>query len=242
MRRLLLHATILTAGASPTPARNVGARTLGVDFGLRRVGMAVSSGGFSPLPLTVLPCRGSELADFETVALAVARTAAGEGASQIVLGMPYNSSGGEGEQASVTRAFASVLADAVAPRPVFLWDERFSSAEASMRMHGGRGAERGELIDAVAAAVILEDFFGAEEDACAAAPHVPPSAARVNALAAAAAARPPPPPTPPSQAEVRREMMKRAAQQEAQLLGAKKKTPRGRRAINKRKAAEPEGP
>ena len=39
-------------------ARAVGTRTLGVDFGLKRVGLAVS-GGFAPLPLTVLSCNGS---------------------------------------------------------------------------------------------------------------------------------------------------------------------------------------
>ena len=43
------------------------------------------------------------------------RAAAGEGAAQIVLGMPLNSTGGEGEQATVTREFARVLAAAAAP-------------------------------------------------------------------------------------------------------------------------------
>jgi putative Holliday junction resolvase len=162
---------MLGALLPPTPRRSIGERTVGVDFGLRRVGIAISS-GIAPLPLRVLPCGGCEPTDFEVVARAVARIADGEGASQVVVGMPYNSSGGEGEQAVVTRQFASILADVVAPRPVFLWDERFSSAEASMRMHAGRGAGPGEPIDAIAAAIILEDFFAADDDACAAAPHV----------------------------------------------------------------------
>ena len=206
---------------SLTPSRGV-VRTLGVDFGLARVGVAVTS-GFAPLPLTVLPCSGAEEADFEATAKAVAGVCNGEGAVQVVLGMPYNSSGGEGEQAIVTREFATHLANAVAPRPVFLWDERFSSSVASTRMHGGKGAVRGESVDAVAAAVILEDFFAAEEEDVAKAPHVPPSAEWQAREAAAAASRPPlvRRPTPKSQSEVRREMMERA--ERAEQASAKKR-------------------
>ena len=217
-----------SALAVPTRAGTV--RTLGVDFGLRCCGVAVSS-GFAPLPLTVLPCGGDTIADFEAVASAVARYAAGEGATQVVLGMPYNSSGGEGEQANITKVFAAKLADAVFPRPLFLWDERFSSAEASMRMNNGRGAGRGERVDAVAAAVILEDFFNADDDKCEAAPHVPSS--RGDAFDSS---KPPPPrpkiPTPPSQADVRRAMMERAAREEAKLR---------RSTAPKPKSAEPRG-
>lgn len=210
MMALAASATALAV----TPSRGV-VRTIGVDFGLARVGVAVSS-GFAPLPLTVLSCGGAEEAEFISTARAVARYCAGEGAVQVVLGMPYNSSGGEGEQATITREFASHLADAVAPRPVFLWDERFSSTVASMRMNGGKGAVRGECIDAAAAAVILEDFFDAEDDAVAQAPHIPTSAAFQARQAAAAASRPPlvARPTPKSQSEVRREMMQRAAREE----------------------------
>ena len=208
--------TVVALALALAPAPSGTARTVGVDFGLARVGLAISS-GFAPLPLTVLRCGGEDAAEFERVAAAIASVASGEGATQVVLGMPYNSSGGEGEQATVTRKFAAKLADAVAPRPVFLWDERFSSAEAKMRMNRGRGAARGESLDAVAAAVILEDFFGAESDALQRAPHVPST-------------RPPPsrapprprPPAPPSQSEVRRRMMERVAQQQQQTLSPQK--------------------
>ena len=84
----------------PAPTRTIGScRTVGVDFGLARVGVAISS-GFAPLPLTVLPCGGETPEDFAAVASSVARVCAGEGAVQVILGMPYNSTGGEGEQAA----------------------------------------------------------------------------------------------------------------------------------------------
>ena len=140
-------------------AGGVGTRTLGVDFGLRRTGLALSS-GFAPLPLRVVPCEGDSADGRADAAREVARAAAGEGAAQIVLGMPLNSTGGEGEQATVTREFARVLAAAAAPLPVFLWDERFSTFEAR-----GRAATATHGVDAVAAAVILEEFFDADCDA-----------------------------------------------------------------------------
>ena len=192
-------------GKSPKPG-GVGTRTVGVDFGLRRVGVAISS-GFAPLPISVLKCEGEAPEDFERVAASIATVAEGEDALQIVLGMPYNSSGGEGEQAVVTREFGTVLANAVAPRPVFLWDERFSSAEAQMRMNAGRGAARGESIDAIAAAVILEDFFAADADALQSALCVPPTKPKAVSRARLQTRKAPP----LSASQVRRQMMERVA-------------------------------
>ena len=204
---------------SPTPGL-VGTRTLGVDFGLRRVGVAVSS-GFAPLPISVLPCGGDTEEDFERVASLVCAIASGEGATQVVLGMPYNRTGGEGEQAAITRAFANSLANAVAPRPVFLWDERFSSAEAEQRLNGGRGAARGELLDAVAAAIILEDFFAADDDVAQSAPSIP--ATRIAPSAPPPTARASRRPVPPSQADIKRAMRERAARQQKELQKTRKK-------------------
>ena len=97
---------VMALAATPQSG-GVGTRTLGVDFGLRRVGLALS-GGFAPLPLSVLPCDDDDAAnDFRDIARRSARVAVGEGASQIVVGMPLNAAGEEGEQANVTRTFAS---------------------------------------------------------------------------------------------------------------------------------------
>ena len=193
----------------------VGTRTLGVDFGLRRVGLALS-GGFAPLPLSVLPCDDDDAAnDFRDIARRSARVAVGEGASQIVVGMPLNAAGGEGEQANVTRMFASTLAMAAAPLPVFLWDERFSSAEARLRMTAYASSTTGAL-DSVAATVILESFFAAPAEVRLAAEYVPLTEAQQSAFdtaraaaQSAAAARPPP----LSASEVRRRMLEEVAQQ-----------------------------
>jgi len=191
---------------NPPVARGLGTRTLGIDFGLRRTGVAISS-GFAPLPLGVLSCNASE-SDFPRLAQLLVRTARSEDCRQIVLGMPYNSSGGEGEQAQVTTRFGLELAQRAAPLPVFLWDERFSTAVAQQRMHGGKGSQVGEVVDSIAAAVILEDFFDGEPST--ARPLLPVKRAKP------AAARRPPLPVPKSRSEVRREMMERAAAAQGQ--------------------------
>ena len=196
-------------------AGGIGTRTLGVDFGLRRTGLALSS-GFAPLPLRVVPCEGDSADGRADAAREVARAAAGEGAAQIVLGMPLNSTGGEGEQATVTREFARVLAAAAAPLPVFLWDERFSPFEAR-----GRAATATHGVDAVAAAVILEEFFDADCDArgnceCVDAPEAAAAAAAAAAANDAAAASLP---AVESASEKRRRLMAEARQQEEDLRG-----------------------
>lgn len=203
------------AALAPTPPRGVGTRTVGVDFGLRRTGLALSS-GFSPMPVAVVSSDGSA-DDFPRVAERVVQLAAAEGATQIVVGIPLNATGGEGEQAEVTRVFATLLAARAAPRPVFLWDERFSSAEASIRMHQGSGAAPGEALDAVAAAVILESFFDDAAGLERAELVAPPAGDEGRQPAPPS----PPPPKPLSHSEVQRRMReKAAAQSRAAVLGS----------------------
>ena len=97
------------------PRGRVYTRTVGVDFAApRRPRRLLADGGRRVLRRLRSRCyldateSRASTADLRLVeAAAVARAAAGEGASQVVLGMPYNPSGGEGEQASVTRALVS---------------------------------------------------------------------------------------------------------------------------------------
>lgn len=208
--------SVVIALCKPFGPGGVGTRTLGVDFGLRRCGLAVSA-GFAPLPLRLLPCDDADAGRaFEDLARRVGSVASGEGARQIVVGMPFNAAGDEGEQANVTRTFVATLAEAVAPLPVFLWDERFSTAEARNRL--SEGTASGDL-DSVASTVILEDFFAAPPEVRAAAEHVLLSEAQQAAVAErAAAARSAAVSQPPplSASEQRRRMMEEVEQQQKQ--------------------------
>ncbi|CAM9644154.1 unnamed protein product, partial [Scytosiphon promiscuus] len=142
------------------PKRKPSRRTLCVDYGTRRVGLAIGV-GISPRTVPGITNRGSDL----EVARQVLIRARGEGIRDIVVGLPLVSRNGtETEMCEIVRGFSSVLADVgAASRPtadVFLWDERFSSAQAGAMLdpHGGGMSGKVE-IDSLSASIILEHFF-----------------------------------------------------------------------------------
>lgn len=127
--------------------------TFAIDYGHRRVGTAVSA-GFHARPLEVLPH-----GELDSLVRRLLELAHHEQATRIVVGLPRNADGSEGEQATLTRAFASRLA-AESPLPVLLWDEYGSTARAQQQLiaSGRRRKGRRERLDAVAAALLLQDF------------------------------------------------------------------------------------
>ncbi len=112
-------------------------RILAVDWGERRLGLAVSD----PLGITAQPAPPEILKQPEDAAQAIARAVETWDATRVVLGMPLELSGNEGEAAQKVRALAAALAERIAI-PIETWDERFTSAlaERSLRDEGGRGA------------------------------------------------------------------------------------------------------
>lgn len=130
-------------------------RILAVDWGERRVGLAVSDPtGILASGLDTLEVRGP--AD----AVAQVRDAAREvEADAIVVGLPLLLSGERGTAAQAAEAFAAQLAE-VTGLPVSTWDERLTSSLASRRMQ-----ERGEKrrakgrIDQDAAIALLESWL-----------------------------------------------------------------------------------
>ncbi|CAM9262051.1 unnamed protein product [Choristocarpus tenellus] len=143
-------------------------RTLGVDYGTSRVGLAVSM-GISPRPEIGITNRGD---DYE-VALRVVQVARGEAIKDMVVGLPLERNGTETGMCKMARTFATTLANTGAQTirgsRVFLWDERFSSAgaKALLDYHGG-GVSRKIEVDSLSACIILEHYFaeggvGAEE-------------------------------------------------------------------------------
>ena len=132
-------------------------RVLGLDVGERRIGVAICDySGLLATPYTAI-FRQNLKKDVETIV----KIAAEEEAERIVVGMPFSLDGSEGHQAKKTRRFYEEVKDAVAPMPVDVWDERFSSEEAERRLHEAGVApsrNRGRL-DAAAAAIILQSYL-----------------------------------------------------------------------------------
>jgi len=125
---------------------------LGVDVGTVRVGVAVSDPqGRVAVPVTTV-ARGRGDID-RLAALADERGVAG-----IVVGLPRSLRGGEGRAAQASRDFAADLARRVAPTPVRLVDERFTTTSASQGLRdAGVGSRRARhVVDQVAATAILQ--------------------------------------------------------------------------------------
>jgi putative Holliday junction resolvase len=131
-------------------------RILAVDWGERRVGLAVSDpGGVIASPLPTLNVRGRQDA-----IEGVARMAAEQEVERIVVGLPLLMSGARGRAAETAEAFAAELA-ARTGLPVDTYDERLTSALSQRRMHeaGIKRRRSKERVDQGAAVALLESYL-----------------------------------------------------------------------------------
>lgn len=131
-------------------------RVVGLDIGDRRVGIAVSDETGAIAGPRGTYTRRSLPED----AAYLAQLAQGLGAAAIVVGLPLNMDGSEGEQVQKTRE----LAEAVAGRsglPLHYVDERLTSVEAERAMIEGGLSRRGrrERADALSAVLILQAWL-----------------------------------------------------------------------------------
>jgi putative Holliday junction resolvase len=137
---------------------------LGIDYGERRVGLALSDPTATiatPLP-TLVRRRGKR-----PPVQAVADIAREHEAAAIVIGLPLTPEGDESEWTTEVRAFGATLAERTGI-PVRFLDERFTSARAerAVRALGLRKSQREEKarIDAAAATLILQAFLDRRDD------------------------------------------------------------------------------
>jgi putative Holliday junction resolvase len=126
----------------------------GIDFGRKRIGLAVSEGQ-AAYPVATIE-RRSLKHDLEQIrAQLVAREV-----SLIVVGLPLNMNGSEGQSARSARAFAQHLGTAIGVA-VEMFDERLTSIEAMERLSETSASRTAKKVsrDAVAAAIILEGWL-----------------------------------------------------------------------------------
>jgi putative holliday junction resolvase len=131
---------------------------LAIDLGDKTIGLAVSDAlGITAQGLDTLERHGGHR-DFDAVR-AVCQEREVE---RIVIGLPRNMDGSEGPRAVKSRAFARGLHEAL-ELPVFLWDERFTTAEAERLLISAdvSRAKRAKVIDKLAAQLILQGWLEA---------------------------------------------------------------------------------
>ena len=132
-------------------------RIIALDHGSRRVGVAVGDTETGMAFARPALRRRNEERDLAVIG----ELAASEGADLIIIGLPLNMDGTEGEQAAAARGFGDRLI-AIGHRVAYE-DERLTSWEAGERMaEAGRRARRGSGdLDSTAARLILQQYLDA---------------------------------------------------------------------------------
>lgn len=134
-----------------------GTKILGVDFGLKRVGLAVCDS----LHILATPLPVYRTKSMRNSIDHVAKVAREQEVGGVVVGLPLNLDGSESVQSNRARAFARNL-NKVTGLPVELFDERLSTVEADelLKEAGVKSAaERALLVDSMAAKVILQGYI-----------------------------------------------------------------------------------
>ncbi|HCA71196.1 MAG: Holliday junction resolvase RuvX [Oscillospiraceae bacterium] len=134
-------------------------KILGVDLGHARTGLAVSDeSGFLASPVGVV-----ESYNWEKLLPRIAKEIQKTGAEEVVIGLPRNMDGSEGESARSAREFGEKLKQ-LAKVPVTMWDERGTTVTAHGYLNDTniRGRKRKAIVDAVAATVILQGYLDAK--------------------------------------------------------------------------------
>ena len=131
-------------------------RIMGIDYGDRQIGVAVSDELFlTAQGVTTLRNSGDE-----RVLNDIAKLAGEYGVTELVVGLPKNMNGTIGPRGEIAEQFARSLGEATG-LPVKMWDERLTtmSAQRTLIEADVSRKKRKEVIDKMAAALILQNYM-----------------------------------------------------------------------------------
>ena len=132
-------------------------RAVGIDLGEKRIGVAISdSGGSLATPYEVVARTGSRDEDHRRIKAIVEEVEA----EILVVGLPLSLDGTEGKAAQGARQEAEAFGQTVSV-PIELHDERLTTVEAEriLKEQGLDAAERRNVVDKVAAAILLQAWM-----------------------------------------------------------------------------------
>jgi len=132
---------------------------LGIDYGDKRTGLAECD--VSGMLASGI-CTVSE-GGMRNTAKRAAKEAEARGCKKIIIGLPKNMDGTEGERADVIRAFAALLAE-YTEIPIDFYDERMTTMAAYRFLGetGTFGKKRREAVDTLSAEIILQNYIDRE--------------------------------------------------------------------------------
>ena len=132
---------------------------IGVDYGDVRTGLAECdvSGMLASGIATV------KEGGMRNTAVRVAKEAESRSCKKIIIGLPKNMDGTEGERASVIKAFAEILSS-ITDIPIDFCDERMTTMQAYRFLDGAGtfGKMRKDVIDTLSAELILQSYIDRE--------------------------------------------------------------------------------
>lgn len=131
-------------------------RILGLDYGERRIGVAISDPtGTTGQPLTVIDKRDPG-SDIKSISDLIDEY----GVDEVVVGLPISLSGEIGPQAQAVLEFVEELKVELKV-PVKTWDERLTTLAAgrTLKESDVKRKRRKEVVDKVAAAIILQGYL-----------------------------------------------------------------------------------
>ncbi|RPH92886.1 MAG: Holliday junction resolvase RuvX, partial [Calditrichaeota bacterium] len=133
-----------------------GGRILGVDYGQKRVGLAMSD-PFQMMASTLQTCNAKDQRELLKEICSLIQS---HSVIAIVIGRPLHMSGERGTLAAQVEEFAAILSDQQSS-PVFFWDERWTtvSAEKLLIETGKSPSRHRNKIDQIAAAYLLQSFL-----------------------------------------------------------------------------------
>lgn len=145
------------------------APVLALDLGSKRVGVAVSDS----LSISIKRLDAIQRTNWKQLLRDVETLALRFDAKTVVIGLPLKLNGSPGDAALVARETAIKFARSL-KLPVYLQDERLSSAEAegNLRDAGVLAADIGKQVDSEAAALILRDFLASDQERLLVSPHL----------------------------------------------------------------------
>ncbi len=132
-------------------------RIIGLDVGDRTIGVAISDA----LLLTAQGIETIRRSDWDKDLQRLKELIGQHEVTKIVVGLPRNMNGSEGERCDIVRDFADRLQEVVPDLPIIFWDERLSTVAAQRYLIDAdvSRAKRRKVIDKMAAVFILQGYL-----------------------------------------------------------------------------------
>jgi putative Holliday junction resolvase len=137
-------------------------RSLGIDHGTKRIGIAISD----ELGMIAHPMEFILAEPFAKFLGRLKEIIHEKEVEQLVVGMPRNMDGSYGPAALKVQQFVAVLKESLA-MPIALWDERLTSTQANrfLVQANVRREKRKEKVDQTAAAILLQSYLDSRTSA-----------------------------------------------------------------------------